>query len=155
MSLVLNKMLKKQSELADLYKYKPLPPIISILQRQEYFDNLPSWVNIEGKNQPIFSPSGIQISNGYERCVIGDYGAFIEIADDDIIKDNIIIKEGEEYRLNEKRYSDHVKYIWYCPEKGYPTKIYFQKKTVNYADYKIGYWYISPYECSDKEFGFI
>ena len=33
-------MLEKQKELANIYKYKPLPPLLSFMQRQEYEDNL-------------------------------------------------------------------------------------------------------------------
>lgn len=34
-------ILNKQKNLAETYKYKPLPPLISVQQRQEYLDALP------------------------------------------------------------------------------------------------------------------
>lgn len=147
LSLKAISMLKKQEILADQYKYKPLPPLISLLQRQEYEDALPDFLkNLDSYNRNIFSLTGVLIANKFERIVIGDYGAFVEISDDDIIKENICIKPGEEYRINEPRYSEHVKYFWYEPKEGYKSKLYFQQKTVDYADYKPGFWYVSPYE---------
>ena len=140
-------MLKKQEDLSLQYKYKSLPPIISILQRQEYEDNLPiEWKNYQG--QDIYSLDGVHICRGLTGriYVCGDYGIFLEADTKDIVFENIIIKPGEEYRINDLRYSEHVKYHWYIPTIGYETKIYFQQKTVTYADYLPGKWYFSPYE---------
>ena len=139
-------MLKKQEALSNQYKYKALPPLISILQREEYEKELPK-IFINNEDKPLYSLSGVLISKKWDRIVIGDYGAFSEIDDNDMVKENIKVKDGEEYRMNDPRYSEHVKYFWYVPKSGFPSKIYFQQKTVTYADYKPNKWYISPYEC--------
>lgn len=140
-------MLEKQEELSKTYKYKALPPIISYLQRIEYEENLSDcWKDYAGGN--IYSLDGILIASGLteRKYVCGDYGIFLEVDSRDIIKDNIIVKPGEEYRINDIQYSVHVKYHWYVPVTGYPTKIYYQQKTVTYADYLPEKWYFSPYE---------
>ena len=48
-------MLEKQKELANIYKYKPLPPLLSFMQRQEYEDNLPDEFRNYKQNTPIYS----------------------------------------------------------------------------------------------------
>ena len=173
--MYLHPMLKKQEELSNQYKYKPLPPLISMMQREEYYQNLPQIfltqkereINglevdffIENNNINKISPFPLysfiykdgkkikdkKITNNWKRIVIGDYGAFIEIEDKDIIKENIKICPGEEYRINDERYAKNIRYHWYIPKDGYPSKLYFQQKSVTYADYKPNKWYISPYE---------
>lgn len=140
-------MLKKQEQLAEQYKYKLIPPLFAMMQHREYEENLPEiYKNDKWLNKPIYSLDGILLANKSQRVVIGDYGAFVEVLDEDIVKENLIIKQGQEYRINDDRYAKHVKYFWYCPKTGYPTKIYYQQKTVEYADYRVGCWYFSPYE---------
>ena len=141
-------MLVIQAQLAEEYKYEPLPGIFSMMQREMYEQNLPEWLKKE-KTGPIklLSLSGTEIAKDFTRVVIGDYGAFIEISPKDILMENIMIKPGQEYRMKEKRYAEHVKYHWYTTRDHANPKLYFQQKTVDYADYKVGMWYISPYEC--------
>lgn len=66
-----------------------------------------------------------------------------------MILNDIIVKPGEEYRFNPK-YSN-VKYHWYCLKQNLNIKIYYQKNTVKYADYKPEMFYISPYELQIKD----
>lgn len=138
---------KMQEELAQAYKYKPLPYLFSIEQRKIYEDNLPEWLKVEKKKRtPLFSKSGLLISTDYERVVIGDYGAFIEISPKQIVNSSLKVKEGQEYRIVDRHFSERVKYHWYTTKDNTDTKLYYQQKTVDYADYKVGYWYVSPYE---------
>lgn len=65
----------------------------------------------------------LPIATGYQRIVIGDYGAYIEIPPRMIIVDNLKIKSGEEYRFQE-RYKN-VKYYWLCPITDEEVKIYW------------------------------
>ena len=67
-----------------------------------------------------------------------------EIPIEKMILDDIIVKPGEEYRF--KPDYVNVKYHWYCLSKNHDIKIYYQKNTVAYADYKPEMFYISPYE---------
>jgi len=68
-----------QDELAIKYKYKKLPFAISEKAKKEYIESLPIFLNISGDLEfKILSKNGTLISNGYNRIVVGDYGAFLE-----------------------------------------------------------------------------
>lgn len=86
------------------------------------------------------------ITIGYDRIVIGDYGAFIEFDNNKAIVESFIIAPGQEYRIEDERYSKNVKYIWLTVYDGSGIKVYFQKKGVSYADYKPGKYYVSVHE---------
>lgn len=136
-----------QDELALKYGYKKLPEKLSDEVKEIYLASLPQELNINGdENFKIFSKENTLIANGYDRIVIGDYGAFIEIGLDKIILDNCKMKKGQEYRCCDDKYRDNVKYIWLTSNDDSDMKIYFQKKTVVYADYQINKFYISPFE---------
>lgn len=142
-----DEILNIQTNLANTYKYKPLPPLISIQQRQKYLDALPQEFDVDGnKDCNIYSKNGTLLAIGYNRVVIGGYGAFVEFDKTQVISRNIKVKAGQEYRYSDERYSKNVKYLWLTAKDNSDCKIYFQKKTVNYADYKEGMFYISPYE---------
>lgn len=142
-----NKVLKYQNDLAKAYKYKPIPPMFREETVKFYKENLPEFFSLAGDNVPLFSHNGLKLCNRYNRIVIGDYGAFVEILPEDIIHENIKVKKGQEYRDFDERYSSRVKYSWLTTTDGSDIKIYFQKKPVDYADYVPGRYYISPYEC--------
>ncbi len=116
--------------------YKKLPDDKSVLARKFYEKYLPELFG----DEPIFSPKGELIAHSYNRIVIGDYGAYIEISKDALICD-LKVKQGQEYRLKD---DFNGKYLW-CTTKYNDCKIYFQLKSVSYADYKPGKFYISVY----------
>lgn len=127
------------------YHYKPLPPDVSAKQRKLYIKELPPQWNLQGNlDCHIYDLEYNPIATGYSRVVIGDYGAYAEIPLEKMILTDIIIKPGEEYRFQPNY--DNIKYHWYCLSKNHDIKIYYQKNTVAYADYKPEMFYISPYE---------
>lgn len=127
------------------YHYKPLPKDISAKQRKLYLAELPKIWDVKGNlNCKIYDTYYNHVANGYERIVIGDYGAYVEIPLYKMLLDEVIVKPGEEYRFKPEYAS--VKYHWYCLNKNHDLKIYYQKNLVDYADYKPGMFYISPYE---------
>jgi hypothetical protein len=93
----------------------------------------------------FYTKSGLHIATGYDRLVIGKRGPYVEF--ENIITGNIYIPKKELYRLN----NPVVYYDEYRTNDISNVKIYLQKKNVRYADYKIGKWYISPY---DLEYGY-
>jgi len=128
--------------------YTPFNELESIKIREYHkncFDNnykLP-YDNYEGAIYDAVT--GIKISSGYTRLVIGDYGAYLEISEQ-IEFNNLYIKNGQEWRLDRQKYPNS-KYYWYVTNNEEDaTKVYYQIKTVKYADYKVGYYYVSPYE---------
>jgi len=131
-------------ELSNKYKYKKLSNKLSNIARNIYTNTIPSFLLSYDKTKPLYSLNGSLICNGYDRIVIGDYGAYIEFSSEQANKNSFIIAPGQEYRL-EPRYSN-VKYIWLTVDDGSQIKIYYQKNTVSYADYKPQYYYISVYE---------
>lgn len=87
--------------------------------------------------------SGTLVAIGYERVVIGDRGPYIEFKDSQIAKENIFVPPNQSWRLLPKY--DHCYYWEYRTNDEAFVKLYFQKKEVDYADYKVGLWYVSPF----------
>lgn len=138
-------MLLFQEELAEKYKYKKLNSELSKEVRDKYLINLPE-IDNPGDGKKIYSLSGTLIADGYNEIVIGDYGAFIEFDKEQAIKENIKVKKGQEYRINDPNYNKNVKYYWLTAKDDSDVKIYYQRRTVSYADYIPGMFYVSPYE---------
>lgn len=95
----------------------------------------------------FLTPSGLEIAKGYERVVIGERGPYIEFHSDNIIKGSIRVPTDKMWKAHNPR----VYYVeWRSRCKSF-VKVYYQVKEVDYADYKIGRWYISPFDLtSDK-----
>lgn len=132
------------NELSNKYQYKKLPEKLSSIAQNIYAETIPTFLLTTESTHPLYTINGSLICNGYDRIVIGDYGAYIEFSSEQANKDLFIIAPGQEYRL-EPRYSN-VKYIWLTIDDGSQIKVYYQKNTVSYADYKPQYYYISVYE---------
>jgi len=129
-----------EAALAKKYGYKPLPGDLSQKYRQYFKENIPSFLNVDGGK--ILSADGILLCYNYDRIVIGDYGAFVEFSEPAMRLDCM---PGQEYRMNDPKYMNNVKYDWLTTEK-HIARIYHQKRTVSYADYKVGKYYISVHE---------
>lgn len=98
-------------------------------------------IPLEGHiSMPFYASNGDVIAIGYNRIVIGQRGPYIEFTEEQIAKDNIVIPSDQKYRLS-------VDYVFYNEyrSKDLTVKIYNQRKLVDYADYKIGYWYASAF----------
>ncbi len=85
---------------------------------------------------------GPLLANNYTRIVHGGRGSYVEIDPSQIIKSEVMIAPGEEYRFDES-WRNKVYYFWYVTKTG-NRKVYYQLKTVSYADYIIGMVYVSP-----------
>jgi hypothetical protein len=100
-------------------------------------------ISILGNSKTEFTTGDrTKLAKGYERIVIGDRGPYIEFVKDQILLENMYIPEVETKRLNNNIYY----YIEYRSNDSSNVKIYYQKKLVSYADYKIGLFYISPFD---------
>lgn len=137
--------LKIEATLAKKYGYLPLPEELSIKYRNFFKENIPQFLNIDGAHTPLVTLNGSPVCLWYDRIVVGDYGAFIEYPKEAIASD-YIIQPGQEYRVNDKKYKNSVKYIWLTIDDGSGIKIYQQKRGVTYADYKARKYYISVHE---------
>lgn len=139
-------VLELQKDLAEDYKYKAIPQNYRAEIHNFYKDNLPPNFRLEGDAAPLFSSSGLKLCEGYNRVVIGDYGAFVEVAPSNIVTENIQVQEGQEFRDFNPRYN-HTVFSWLTPKGDSGIKISFQKRKVEYGDFKPGFYYISPYDC--------
>lgn len=112
-----------------------------------FLENVPRDLFINGANNRLLcTKKDTVFCSGYTRIVIGDYGAFIEIAPNQMYKAHLIVKPGQEYRINDPKYSKNVKYHWYTINDDSDIKIYHQQRKVAYADYLPGMYYVSPHE---------
>ena len=133
------------SALTSVYKYRKLPKKLSYYSRLLYEKTIPVTL-LESNCVELYSLKGVMVSTGYSIITIGDYGAYIEVLKDQMVRENICVKKGEEYRYREAAYVNKVKYYWYTSKDSSDIKIYYQQRTVDYADYKPSMFYISPFE---------
>ena len=91
---------------------------------------------------PLYSSSGELLTNGYTRIVFGGRGPYIEFDDSQILKNKFEVPEGQKYRLT----NVVCFYVEYRSKDTSNVKLYHQKRKVKYADYKIGMYYISPFD---------
>lgn len=123
--------------LAERYKYRPLPK-----EMRDYALHIYE-THLNGFDDP--KPcriDGVLIADKISRVVIGDYGAYVEIAKDDL-KVELTVPENQTWRFNTEyieRKQLTLKYHWY---EYNGVKVYFQLGEVKYADYKPGFYYIS------------
>ena len=96
----------------------------------------------DGETVSLWTGDCKQISNGYSRIVIGGRGPYVEFTDEQILLDNFHVPREQLYRLTDKR----IYYVEFRSSCRSNVKLYYQMKTVAYADYKIGMFYISPFE---------
>ena len=144
-------MLEYQEQLAREYKYKPIPRSFFCDVRAKFQKALPEWCNVSGDTISLETTNGTVITNGYNRIVIGDYGAFVEFSRAQANARHLKIKEGQSYRIEDPRYAEHVKYLWLTADDNSDVKVYDQKRLVEYADYKPGMLYVSVYEVFPAE----
>ena len=97
---------------------------------------------LEGSNDISFhTKSGLAVADGYERVVIGERGPYIEFNKEQI--------RSENFRLIDD--PTHKYFMEYRSNCDHNVKLYYQLLYVNYADYKIHKYYISPFDLtSDK-----
>jgi hypothetical protein len=91
---------------------------------------------------PLYSSSGNLLAVGYTRIVFGGRGPYVEFDDSQILKHKFEIPKEQEYRLTNLT----TFYLEYRSKDESYVKLYHQKKRVKYADYKIGMYYISPFD---------
>lgn len=99
---------------------------------------------LEGARITLKNKVGTIIAFGYERIVVGDYGAYIEFSQEDAALDNIELRwPGKPKRP--------VKYLWMQTKDELKTKVYHQCAKVSYADYLPGLYYVAPEEIIDDQ----
>ena len=94
----------------------------------------------DGSNIPLYlNAPHFVISKGYNRVVIGQRGPYVEFNKNQIIDSKLYIPNSQLYRLSDPK----VYYIEFRTTDC-NAKVYYQMRSVAYADYKIGCFYIPP-----------
>ena len=88
----------------------------------------------------FYSVSSTLLAVGFVRIVLGGRGAYLEFSREHMQMGNLHIPEDQKWRLT----NDMAYYIEYRSHDEANVKIYHQKRPVDYADYKVGLFYISP-----------
>jgi len=88
----------------------------------------------------FFSADGTLLATGYTRIVVGERGAYIEFAPENMCMENLHISPNQKWRL----LSEVAYYIEHRSLDDANVKVYEQRRIVGYADYKIGMFYIAP-----------
>lgn len=100
------------------------------------------------KNMELYSSSGELIATGYVRIVFGGRGPYIEFLKVNLNHTCMYIPKDLKWKM-EQEHKDHVFYYELRTRKDY-VKIYYQRKTVDYADYIVKRFYISPFDLYDS-----
>jgi hypothetical protein len=100
-------------------------------------------IPIDGSKISLFSkyPSYNSIAHRYQRVVIGQRGPYIEFTKNQIFDSALYIPRSQLYRLSDPK----VYYIEFRTIEN-DVKVYYQMRSVAYADYLINHFYISPYD---------
>lgn len=89
-------------------------------------------------DQKVFLKDGALFASGFIRVVHGGRGDYVEFE-----KDNILLPLDSLYG-NDVSKETSFYYYWMYPAGHKDVKVYFQQKTVKYADYKVELYYVSP-----------
>lgn len=116
------------------FYYRAFAPQASKTLREHFRRSLPAWAKagFDGGDEVLINEAGTQISRGWSRIVVGDYGAFVELSPERACRENYSVGTGGD-AYNWLRTFDRVR-----------TKVYEQLRGVAYADYKPGRYYVAP-----------
>jgi protein gp37 len=106
--------------------------LFSLVQIQEWRQRVPA------PTEALYTRKGLLLATGYERIVVGGRGPYVEINESQMVLENIHLRKN-------------VRHHWYTefrsnegPIEEENVKVYLQRRTIGYADYKVGLYYVSP-----------
>ena len=88
----------------------------------------------------FYSANDTLLAIGYTRIVMGERGAYIDFAPEHMCMENLKVSSDHIWRLD----SDVAYYIEHRSRDEANVKVYEQRRTIGYADYKVGMFYIAP-----------
>jgi hypothetical protein len=101
-------------------------------------------IPLGGANFQLYTRNGELLANRYDRVVIGARGPYIEVKNDyDMVLANL-------KHIAEADGAEHYYFEEWRSLKD-DVMVYHQLHTVDYADYRVGCWYISPFELRFRE----
>lgn len=95
---------------------------------------------MDSTNKPLYFLDGTLFATDYVRIVHGGRGDYIELTKEQIVVE-LVSKMGHKIPdvITHKPF-----YYYFLIPSGRDEKIYWQIRTVSYADYKTGMYYIDP-----------
>lgn len=103
--------------------------------KTDFLQNIP----ITKTKLSLFTRSNTKIANKYQRILFTNKGNFVEFNNSDIIYKSFYIKRNQLFRMSDPR----VYYVQFNSNDDSDIKMYYQLRNVRYADFNIGYFYIS------------
>lgn len=105
-------------------------------------------IPIDGAKIPLYTqyPSYNAIADRYQRIVIGQRGPYIEFTKNQIVDSQLYIPKNQLYRLSDPK----VYYIEFRTVEN-NVKVYYQMRTVAYADYLLNHFYINPFDLCTQD----
>lgn len=95
------------------------------------------------KTTEFYTESGLLVSRGYNRLVVGGRGSYIEFTSEQIALENLIVPANQAYRFTHD-WPSKVFYFEYRTDDESNVMVYHQNRYVGYADYKPGMYYVAP-----------
>jgi hypothetical protein len=96
-------------------------------------------------NTWLLTLSGILLARGYQRCVFGGRGPYIEFTHEQLVHDKLYVPDDKQWKIG----NPNVDYEELRTRDG--VKVYFQRRTVSYADYLPGWYYVSPFKLMTED----
>ena len=95
------------------------------------------------KYRKLFTRNNVPLTTGYNRIVYGERGAYVEFDTAHILKfkDQTFVPQHAQWRITRKYWKKVFYYEYRTKDSN--IKLYFQRKTVSYADYVVGRWYVA------------
>lgn len=96
-----------------------------------------------GGLQRFLLPSGTTFAESYQRIVYGDRGPYLEFTREQVLVP-LATRFGNPMVLPPEDGYPAVYYLWLHPVTDPSTMVYWQARTVAYADYRRGLLYVAP-----------
>jgi hypothetical protein len=111
------------------------------------FSNRNSKGNYQGENRamPFHTKSGTLIASEQERVVVGERGPYVEFSPEQVNMNALRF-----IPFNEKG-NRHVYFHEYRSNDLANVMVYHQRRTVKYADYRVGMFYVAPNDLAVHE----
>jgi len=117
------------------------------MKRKSYEERLRIPITGDSKIK-FYTKCGTLIATGYDRIVIGGRGPYVEFNSAQIDHTVIFVPQFAKHKLD----MSLTYYHEYRTRDACHVKLYYQKMGVQYADYKVGKWYIDPLLLKTDEF---
>ena len=96
----------------------------------------------------LFTVAGLLLARGYVRVEFGGRGPYVEMTDAQIQKVNV---HSVEFATDKKKHAyKHVDFYELRSNCKSSVMVYLQRRTVDYARYRIGFYYVSPFDLRDE-----